>query len=135
MSVRRHLQSALATLLCLSATAVTATAGPNATTARPNATAPANAPTVPNATALPNAAAGTNAAASTNAPAGPEVVSIERRPLVRLTVTDGNDIRFARITRTQGLSQTRVDKLVQDDLGFIWFGTQYGLNRYDGYRF
>jgi len=67
--------------------------------------------------------------------AGPEVVTIEGRPLVRLTVTDGNDIRFARITRTQGLSQTRVDKLVQDNLGFIWFGTQYGLNRYDGYRF
>jgi ligand-binding sensor domain-containing protein/signal transduction histidine kinase len=24
---------------------------------------------------------------------------------------------------------------VQDDLGFIWFGTQQGLNRYDGYKF
>ena len=24
--------------------------------------------------------------------------------------------------------------MVQDHLGFIWFGTQYGLNRYDGYR-
>jgi ligand-binding sensor domain-containing protein len=23
--------------------------------------------------------------------------------------------------------------VVQDKLGFIWFGTQYGLNRYDGY--
>lgn len=23
--------------------------------------------------------------------------------------------------------------MVQDKLGFIWFGTQYGLNRYDGY--
>ena len=69
------------------------------------------------------------------ATAGPEVVQIDGAPLVRLAVADGNDIRFARITRTQGLSQTRVAKLVQDDLGFIWFGTQYGLNRFDGYRF
>ena len=69
------------------------------------------------------------------AAAGPEVVAIEGQPPVRLTVTEGRDIRFGRITRTQGLSQTRVDKMVQDDLGFIWFGTQYGLNRYDGYHF
>ena len=26
-------------------------------------------------------------------------------------------------------------EIIQDDLGFIWFGTQYGLNRYDGYKF
>jgi ligand-binding sensor domain-containing protein len=72
---------------------------------------------------------------SGTATSAPQVVGIEGRPLVRLTVRDGNDIRFARITRSQGLSQTRVDKIVQDDLGFIWFGTQYGLNRYDGYHF
>jgi ligand-binding sensor domain-containing protein/signal transduction histidine kinase len=26
-------------------------------------------------------------------------------------------------------------QIVQDNLGFMWFGTQYGLNRYDGYKF
>lgn len=25
--------------------------------------------------------------------------------------------------------------MVQDDQGFMWFGTQYGLDRYDGYKF
>jgi ligand-binding sensor domain-containing protein len=74
-------------------------------------------------------------AAAVAAPTNPEVVALEGQPPVHLTVTEGRDIRFARITRTQGLSQTRVDKIVQDDLGFIWFGTQYGLNRYDGYHF
>ncbi len=34
-----------------------------------------------------------------------------------------------------GLSQTKVSQIVQDDQGFIWFGSQYGLNRYDGYKF
>lgn len=31
-------------------------------------------------------------------------------------------------------SQTRVGDIVQDNKGFLWFGTQYGLNRYDGVR-
>src|SRR5438477_915757 len=35
----------------------------------------------------------------------------------------------------EGLSQTRVIQIVHDDQGFMWFGSQYGLNRYDGYTF
>jgi len=56
-------------------------------------------------------------------------------PHVRLPVIDGNDIRFSRLSTAQGLSQTRVPQIVQDNQGFMWFGTQYGLNRYDGYEF
>jgi PAS domain S-box-containing protein len=52
---------------------------------------------------------------------------------IRLPVIDGNDIRFRRLSGSAGLSQTRVQSIVQDNLGFMWFGTQYGLNRYDGY--
>jgi ligand-binding sensor domain-containing protein/signal transduction histidine kinase len=54
---------------------------------------------------------------------------------MRLPVTDGNDIRFRRIFTATGLWQTRVSHIVQDNEGFLWFGTQYGLNRYDGYEF
>jgi signal transduction histidine kinase/ligand-binding sensor domain-containing protein len=81
------------------------------------------------------AAAASSQVQAPPASGGPVVVVDSGQPVVRLAVADGQDIRFARISRTQGLSQTRVEKIVQDDLGFIWFGTQYGLNRYDGYRF
>jgi ligand-binding sensor domain-containing protein len=52
-----------------------------------------------------------------------------------LPVVDGKDIRFTRLSTEEGLSQTRVSQIVQDDQGFLWFGSQYGLNRYDGYTF
>jgi ligand-binding sensor domain-containing protein/signal transduction histidine kinase len=55
--------------------------------------------------------------------------------LVRVSLSDASDIRFANLSRSQGLSQTRVTQIVQDNQGFIWLATQYGLNRYDGYRF
>jgi ligand-binding sensor domain-containing protein/signal transduction histidine kinase len=50
-------------------------------------------------------------------------------------VVDANDIVFSRLASNTGLSQARVSHIVQDDQGFMWFGTQYGLNRYDGYKF
>lgn len=33
----------------------------------------------------------------------------------------------------QGLSSSSISSIVQDRFGFMWFGTQNGLNRYDGY--
>ena len=44
-------------------------------------------------------------------------------------------IRFASLSLEDGLSQATVTAAVQDQTGFIWFGTQDGLNRYDGYQF
>ena len=45
------------------------------------------------------------------------------------------DIRFERISIEQGLSQATVTEILQDHQGFLWVGTQDGLNRYDGYGF
>lgn len=42
---------------------------------------------------------------------------------------------FERIGLEQGLSNTTVTSILQDSRGFLWFGTQEGLNRYDGYSF
>src|SRR5262245_40142362 len=43
-------------------------------------------------------------------------------------------IRFEHLTSADGLSQDSVFAILQDRHGFMWFGTQGGLNRYDGYR-
>jgi ligand-binding sensor domain-containing protein len=53
---------------------------------------------------------------------------------VKLLIVDGTDIRFRQLSTSDGLLQTKVAQVVQDDQGFLWFGTQYGLIRYDGYR-
>ncbi|MFS0840063.1 two-component regulator propeller domain-containing protein [Paenibacillus sp. 1P03SA] len=44
-------------------------------------------------------------------------------------------LRFQNLTINQGLSQNSIIDIVQDPSGFLWFGTQDGLNRYDGYSF
>lgn len=43
------------------------------------------------------------------------------------------ELKFTRITAEQGLSMGVVNCVLQDSKGFMWFGTQDGLNRYDGY--
>ena len=43
--------------------------------------------------------------------------------------------RFEHLTVEDGLSQVTVYANLQDHQGFMWFGTQDGLNRYDGYTF
>lgn len=43
--------------------------------------------------------------------------------------------RFERYGVEDGLSQTTVRTLLQDRRGYLWLGTQDGLNRFDGYEF
>ncbi len=44
-------------------------------------------------------------------------------------------IRFNHLTINEGLTQNTVYCLLQDREGYIWLGTEDGLNRYDGYEF
>ena len=44
-------------------------------------------------------------------------------------------VKFEHLTIKEGLSQSTVYCILQDSTGFMWFGTQDGLNKYDGYEF
>ena len=46
-----------------------------------------------------------------------------------------SDYKIGKLATESGLSQSSVLSMYQDKLGFIWFGTKDGLNRYDGYGF
>jgi ligand-binding sensor domain-containing protein len=48
---------------------------------------------------------------------------------------DAQKLQFRALTPDDGLSSSRVQSIVQDSRGFMWFGTTKGLNRYDGYGF
>jgi len=47
----------------------------------------------------------------------------------------GQDLVFNHLIAENGLSQNSVFAICQDPKGFMWFGTRYGLNRYDGVNF
>lgn len=52
--------------------------------------------------------------------------------LCRIMWLPAQEINFEHIGASNGLSQISVMSIYQDELGYMWFGTAEGLNRYDG---
>lgn len=52
-----------------------------------------------------------------------------------LSFAETQDYKFTQLKIEDGLSQSTVYSIIQDDKGFMWFGTGNGLNKYDGYKF
>ena len=46
-----------------------------------------------------------------------------------------DNFKFEHLGNNQGLSQSNVLCILQDSRGFMWFGTEDGLNQFDGYHF
>jgi len=55
--------------------------------------------------------------------------------LITINCLSQNQLKFRHLTVKDGLSNNNVLCVLQDQKGFLWFGTTNGLNRYDGYSF
>lgn len=51
------------------------------------------------------------------------------------TAQQAKQYAFTHLTTANGLPSNLVNSIVQDEEGYLWFGTTNGLSRYDGYRF
>src|SRR5919198_4047112 len=54
---------------------------------------------------------------------------------IDLNIAPGSIVQFEQLTIEDGLSQNAGLAIFQDSKGYLWIGTQDGLNRYDGFNF
>ena len=65
---------------------------------------------------------------------GPASTALAEMAEAQSYATQQRNLRFTDLDSAKGLSQDSVMALTQDKQGFIWIGTQEGLNRYDGHQ-
>ncbi|MCI6667812.1 MAG: ATP-binding protein [Romboutsia timonensis] len=56
-------------------------------------------------------------------------------PINKLSYAQSKNLIFNNINIEQGISQSTIEAIFQDSEGYIWLGTNDGLNRYNGYEF
>jgi ligand-binding sensor domain-containing protein/signal transduction histidine kinase/DNA-binding response OmpR family regulator len=52
-----------------------------------------------------------------------------------ISSAQNSNLKLKQLSINDGLSHNRVTCIIQDKQGFLWFGTNDGLNKYDGYNF
>ncbi|MFT3994017.1 MAG: two-component regulator propeller domain-containing protein [Dysgonomonas sp.] len=55
--------------------------------------------------------------------------------LITASFVYAQDFEFSHLNSANGLSNNQVERIFRDSRGFMWFATNLGLNRYDGYTF
>ncbi|AWW28801.1 hybrid sensor histidine kinase/response regulator [Echinicola strongylocentroti] len=63
------------------------------------------------------------------------LVQVSNEGFTQSIPKNSNTVKFKNISLKEGLSQSSVLCVLQDDKGFLWFGTRDGLNKYDGDQF
>ena len=58
----------------------------------------------------------------------------QTRSVTMLKPANDLHLKFEQIDVNKGLSHNDVYCVFQDSKGYLWFGTEYGLSRYDGFR-
>ncbi|WPQ61443.1 two-component regulator propeller domain-containing protein [Chitinophaga sancti] len=53
----------------------------------------------------------------------------------QVVISQQSDFNFVNFTTSNGLSSNTVNTILKDKYGFMWFGTDDGLNRFDGLTF
>lgn len=56
-------------------------------------------------------------------------------PINKLSYAQSKNLIFNNINIEQGISRSTIEDIFQDSEGYIWLGTNDGLNRYNGYEF
>jgi ligand-binding sensor domain-containing protein len=64
------------------------------------------------------------------APAGISPEAVARLP----SYSQEDNLRFESVPLGSAFSQSAVHRIFQDSRGFMWFGTEDGLVKYDGYE-
>ena len=49
------------------------------------------------------------------------------------SIAEAQNYNFAKLDNTNGLSNNEIACVFKDSRGYMWIGTNYGINRYDGY--
>ena len=55
--------------------------------------------------------------------------------LISINISTGQENQFDHYAVKDGISQSEILCIFQDSEGYMWFGTQNGLNKFDGYSF
>ncbi len=73
---------------------------------------------------------------TTSATQAQKIVHVQKPTHVQKTTPEKPaTMLFQRLGSEQGLPQNSVRKMLQDRFGYLWFGTEDGLARFDGYNF